>query len=231
MTLEDWRKQQEILSWSVTESGFVGRCRYVAGLDISWLNETDGKDDCKGVAAIAIFDVETSKVVYTSYERFETDIPYISGFLGFREVPHFVKLCHRAMSDGFRYDVLMVDGFGILHPVGCGSASMLGVQLDATTIGVGKTLNCGGCDQSEKPLRQYMEEKGLMSHPLTYKGKRVGMAMKKNKKAIYVSVGHKITLEQAINIVEKCQLFKIPEPIRQADLLSRAQLQSCFARA
>ena len=73
-------------------------------------------------------------------------MPYISDFLGFREVPEYEKLWQKVLSHGFRPDLIMVDGFGVLHPMGCGSASMLGVQLNVPIIGIGKTLLIGGCD-------------------------------------------------------------------------------------
>jgi endonuclease V len=42
-----------------------------------------------------------------------------------------------------------------------------------------------------------------------------------NKSPVYLSIGHKISLETSIKIVQKTCLYKNPEPVRQADLLSR----------
>ncbi len=42
---------------------------------------------------------------------------------------------------------------------------------------------------------------------------------------IFVSVGHRISLASALALVARCSLYRIPEPIRQADLRSRAFLR------
>jgi len=48
------------------------------------------------------------------------------------------------------------------------------------------------------------------------------------EKPVYVSVGHKISLETAAWLTGKCSLYRIPEPIRQADILSRDFLRNKF---
>ena len=48
-------------------------------------------------------------------------------------------------------------------------------------------------------------------------------------KPIYVSAGHKLSLNQAVSIVKELCFYRVPEPIRLADHLSReylAQLKS-----
>ena len=45
--------------------------------------------------------------------------------------------------------------------------------------------------------------------------------MEGNKNVVYVSIGHKISLETSLEITKKTCLFKNPEPVRKADLLSR----------
>lgn len=41
------------------------------------------------------------------------------------------------------------------------------------------------------------------------------------KSAVYISVGHKITLQTACNLFQSVTKYRNCEPIRQADLLSR----------
>jgi len=42
-----------------------------------------------------------------------------------------------------------------------------------------------------------------------------------NSNQVYVSVGHRISLETTMKVVHKCCKYRIPEPTRQADLRSR----------
>ena len=69
----------------------------------------------------------------------------------------------------------------------------------------------------------------LMQHFIDVDGVISGFKMiKEKKKPIYISVGHKINLVIAIRIVK--QLVKpeerIPEPLRLADIYSKAQANS-----
>jgi len=58
-----------------------------------------------------------------------------------------------------------------------------------------------------------------------YSGKIWGAALRstdKSKNPIIISIGHRISLDTAINVVKACvKKVKIPEPIRRADLNSR----------
>ena len=81
-------------------------------------------------------------MVYKDSEIVHLDLPYIPGFLAFREVPHLLKLIDKlkATKPQFLPQVLLVDGNGILHQNGFGLASHLGVLADIPTIGCGKTV-------------------------------------------------------------------------------------------
>ena len=107
------------------------------------------------------------------------------------------------------FDVLLIDAHGLLHPRRCGMACYVGVMIDKPTIGVAKNLLCGHI---------------LKNNYIEYNGKILGYRFKKtNKKEIYVSIGHKISLATATNIVTS--LIKInerlPEPLRLADINSK----------
>ena len=81
-------------------------------------------------------------MVYKDYEIVKLDLPYVPGFLAFREVPHLMKLINTLKEKRPEYipQVILVDGNGILHQNGFGLASHLGVLADIPTIGCGKTV-------------------------------------------------------------------------------------------
>ncbi|XP_075815217.1 endonuclease V-like isoform X3 [Microtus pennsylvanicus] len=59
-------------------------------------------------------------------------------------------------------------------------------------------------------------------------GTVLGMALKSHDhstKPLYVSVGHRISLEVAVRLTHHCCRFRIPEPIRQADIRSREYIR------
>ncbi|MEQ2299933.1 hypothetical protein AMECASPLE_020025, partial [Ameca splendens] len=65
-------------------------------------------------------------------------------------------------------------------------------------------------------------QKGGDSFPLTVaSGKVLGKALRscdKSSKPVYVSVGHKISLDKAVRLTHSCCRYRVPEPIRQAAL-------------
>jgi deoxyribonuclease V len=107
------------------------------------------------------------------------------------------------------FDLVLIDGHGILHPRKCGLASYIGIIIDKPTIGVAKSLLCGS-----------ILENNYVEYNKTILGYRIS---KNNKKNIYVSVGHKISLETAIDIIKKLTKKSefIPEPLRIADINSK----------
>lgn len=125
----------------------------------------------------------------------------------------------------FEPQLCLVDGFGTLHPRGCGSASQLGVQTGIPTVGVAKSLLRQCCTTTETEVKdQLSQTKQVMAELYGNDGATVGCAVKRNVQArqpVYVSVGHKFSLDTACDIVLKSCLHRIPEPIRQADIKAR----------
>lgn len=125
----------------------------------------------------------------------------------------------------FEPQLCLVDGFGTLHPRGCGSASQLGVVTSMPTIGVAKSLLTQCCTVTETEVKDQLSQTGqVMAKLYNAVGATVGCAVKRNVQArqpVYVSTGHKVSLETACDIVLKCCLHRIPEPVRQADMLAR----------
>jgi deoxyribonuclease V len=111
----------------------------------------------------------------------------------------------------------MCDGQGIAHPRRLGIASHLGVVIDRPTIGVAKSILVGKHD----PLG---EEKGSYT-PLIHKKETIGAVFRSRSgvKPLYISIGHRVDLETAIDYVSRCLTkYRLPEPTRLADKLSKA---------
>jgi deoxyribonuclease V len=122
--------------------------------------------------------------------------PYVPGLLMLREAePIFYTLQLLKNS----YDLLLVDGHGLLHPRKCGLACFVGVTLNKPTIGVAKSLLCGA-----------VRPDGFVE----LDGELLGYAISKK---IYISVGHRITLKTAVDLVKEIGI----EPLRLADINSK----------
>lgn len=124
----------------------------------------------------------------------------------------------------YRPDVTLVDGNGILHPQGFGLASHFGVLMDIPTIGVGKTfLHVDGLTKGDvKALVASSAEPSVSLRGAS--GKVWGAALCGTagvRNPVFVSIGHQLSLNTSLAIAQACCGYRIPEPIRQADLRSR----------
>jgi deoxyribonuclease V len=122
--------------------------------------------------------------------------PYIPGLFMLREAGPILHTLEKAS-----YDLLLVDGNGQLHPRRCGLACFIGLTVNKPAIGVAKSRLCG-----------------------TVKGERVefgGETLGKIVNGLYVSVGHRVSLDTAGQIVKKLSRNKMPEPLRLADMASK----------
>jgi deoxyinosine 3'endonuclease (endonuclease V) len=222
ITLKELKEIQGILKakMNLKYSICASDVKYIAGVDIGH-HKTD---ETRANVVISIFDFKTMKEVYRKQEYVKLKFPYITGFLGFREVEHFKTLFKKVKDEvpHFYPDVIMVDGNGLLHYHSFGSACHLGVELNIPTIGVGKTLYC--IDGLE--VKKFKQKKGMgeFMNLVGNSGKIWGRALWNSKKAsncIFVSQGNHINLNEATKIVLNTSLHRIPEPIRQADLMSK----------
>jgi deoxyribonuclease V len=184
---------------------------YVAGVDVAYLKDT-------AVATVAVLKLSSLSQVESQVAHVKTGFPYIPTLLSFREIPPSYPAIRKLQLEP---DVFLVDGQGYAHPYGLGFASHLGLILDTPTIGVAKSLLWGKVEPAGKGWA-----------PLVAKGRIIGAEVitKSGTKPVYVSVGHKVSLERAIKIVKACTGgYRIPEPIRRAHMLAgeeKRRLQS-----
>ncbi|XP_073410826.1 endonuclease V isoform X2 [Dendrobates tinctorius] len=225
--LLEWEREQSILKENVITSDtepwqnspdFHGLKR-VGGLDLSYLKE----DDTSACASLIVLSYPDLEVIYEDYQMVTLDAPYVAGFLAFREVPSLVEAVRRLqeMDANLMPQVLFVDGNGILHHRGFGVACHLGTLTGLPTIGVAKNLlQVDGLENNESHKEQAKELKngGDFFYLKGSIGNVLGAALKstqKSVKPIYISVGHKISLETAVLLVHSCCRYRVPEPTRQ----------------
>ena len=164
-------------------------------------------------AAVAVLSYPDLAVVEQSVVEAPTVFPYVPGLLSFREVPALVK-AFQALRQA--PDLLLVDGHGYAHPRRFGIACHLGLLLDLPTIGVGKSRLCG----------RHPDPGGVRGEAsqLIDRDEIIGRVVRTRDgvRPVFVSVGHRIGLDEATDwVLRLCRGYRLPEPIRVADRLSK----------
>jgi deoxyinosine 3'endonuclease (endonuclease V) len=193
--------------------------KVVAGLDVHWV------DDTTGIAALVVLSWPRLEQLHARFLSFTPDIAYHTGLLGFRECPAYLQLLEEVQrTTDHRPQLLFVDGCGILHPRGAGSASQLGLACSIPTIGISKSLNSRS-RLTDKQVKQQMQDDGVTQlHLFDPEGLLVGCAIRKDtahKQPVFVSVGHGVCLDTAVRLSAAACIHRIPEPVRQADVAAR----------
>jgi len=182
--------------------------RLVAGADAIC-----NRADTRIFGAVAVYSYPQLELVEEAGVEGKCPFPYRTGLLSFREVPILAAALAQLKE---RPDVVLVDGQGIAHPRGLGLATHLGLVADIPTIGVAKSRLLGEGEKPEQAAGSYK--------PLIWKEKQVGLILRTqtDKNPLYLSPGHRITLPECLEITLGCVTkYRIPLPVRQADLLSR----------
>lgn len=181
--------------------------RLIGGVDAAYIEN-------RALAVIVVLTFPDLQVVTHTVATVPHEYPYIPGLLSMREGPA-IEAAWQMLPEHQRPDLLMFDGHGIAHPRGLGIASHMGLLLDRPSLGVAKRILRG----RHAPVP---DEVGAWQ-PLVYRGKTVGAALrtKAGVKPVYVSPGHRISLESAIHFVlATTRGYKLPEPTRLADKLA-----------
>lgn len=185
----------------------LGPVRRVAGVDVGF--EAGGTITR---AAVAVLRYPELAVLETVMARRPTTFPYRPGLLSFRELPAVLEALAQLPEPP---DLLLCDGQGIAHPRRFGIASHLGLLAEIPAIGVAKTRLCG---THEEPPHQ----RGAWT-PLWAKGEMIGAVLRTRPgcKPLYVSPGHRISLESAIAyVIACCTRYRLPETTRHAHRLA-----------
>lgn len=130
---------------------------------------------------------------------------------------------------------MILPGNGLLHPRQFGIASHLGVLSKTPTIGVAKSFlmipdDLDSLSQVKARCKETLLKKSDKIDLIgNQSGTIYGTALRTSNTApnpVFVSQGHRVSLETSVKIVlATCPKYRIPEPIRAADLESRAYIR------
>ena len=186
--------------------------RLIAGVDISCARFDPQRLVHAGIVVLRWPDLEP---LDSAAATLPAPLPYVPGYLGFREVPALLaaweKLTHRP-------DLVLVDGHGIAHPRRFGVATHLGIALDVPTIGVAKSGLVG------TPAAPLGPAPGATA-ALVWEGRRIGAVLRTRRGAgpLWISPGHRISLPSALAWVRRCgRGYRLPEPTRLAHRAANA---------
>lgn len=198
--------QQELRQEVITKDQF-GVVQFVAGVDVGF--EQEG---AVTRAAVAVLSYPELKLHESTIARRPTTFPYIPGFLSFREVPAVLDALEQLQTTP---DLLLCDGQGLAHPRRFGIACHLGVLTNLPAIGVAKSRLVGTHAEVPNQRGEWM--------PLLHKGETIGAVLRTRigTHPLYISSGHRISLETAIAYVMGCTTkYRLPETTRHAHKLA-----------
>ncbi len=173
----------------------------VAGVDQAFIDEEDIV-----ISGAVVLD-KSLKITDKASHSMKAAVPYVPGFLSFREGPPAIKALRKLKV---KPTLIFVDGCGINHPRMAGLACYVGIILDIPTIGISKNVLCG---KFEAPM------KAGEAKPLVYGEKTVGYVLKSMKgcRPIVAAPGHKVSIKSSLELARRyLKGHKLPEPCRLA---------------
>lgn len=192
--LEKARRIQMLIAKKVLEKDdFEVPIKYVGGVDVAFKSKYS-------IGAVVVLDFKKLNVVERKFCVSEVNVPYIPTYLAFREIRVMVGAIRRL---SIKPEIFLVDAHGKCHPRRAGEATHLGVLLNVPTIGVAKSYLTG----REGDDGFIVDDNEVLGYRL--------------KSNVYVSIGHKISLQTAVEIVKKLTVNEIPEPTRQAHIYAK----------
>lgn len=210
VTTSEARRFQDRLRERVSAvSGAGFDPRIAAGADVAFERPRGATRAWAAIVCVRLPGLETVEEASASTE---VEFPYVPGLLSFREMPVLAAAWRRLRT---RPDVLLLDAHGVAHPRRAGLACHAGLVFDVPAIGCAKSILVGTHDRLGRRRGSWV--------PLVDRGEVVGSVLRTRTgvKPVYVSVGHRVDLETAREIVLRVATrYRLPEPTRRADQLA-----------
>ena len=185
--------------------------KFCAGVDVAYWEE---KGVEWGVCSIIVIDYETRIVVEKATSKGKINVPYMPGYLAFRELPLVIEAAKKLKVTP---DLFVFDGNGILHPRRMGIATHASFFLNKPTIGIAKSyFKIDGVDFKMPGKAAGSYEDIIVNNEVYGRVLRAHT----NVKPIFISCGNYIDLQTTTKIT--LQLIndesRLPIPVRLADL-------------
>jgi deoxyribonuclease V len=185
--------------------------RFCAGVDVAYWEEIGVE---WGICSIIVIDFDTKEVVEKTVSTGKVTIPYIPGYLAFRELPLVIEAAQMLSKTP---DLFMFDGNGILHPRRMGIATHASFFLNKPTIGIAKSyFKIDGVN-----FRMPQNVAGSYEE-IIVKNEIYGRVLRTHTdvKPIFISCGNYIDLPSTTEITKKLinDESRLPIPVRLADL-------------
>ncbi|WP_394548367.1 endonuclease V [Priestia aryabhattai] len=206
-TLQQKLKAQIVLT-SRVKMTHIHNC---AGVDVAYWEENGIS---YGACSIVVVDYQTKNVVEKVHSVGEVTVPYLPGFLAFRELPLILEAAKKLQIEP---DVFLFDGNGYLHYEHMGVATHASFFLNKPTVGIGKSyLKIKGHDYVMPEDTEGAYEEIVIDDEVY--GRVVRTV--KGVKPIFLSCGNYIDLDMSYQLMMHfiSKESKLPIPVRLADL-------------
>jgi deoxyribonuclease V len=200
----------------------------IAGIDCAF-----SRDKKRIIACVVLLKLPGFEPIETENAVQKLTFPYIPGLLSFRESPACIAAVEKLKNEP---DAFIIDGQGIAHPRRFGLACHLGLFFDKPTIGCAKSRLIGSFENPppQKGAYSLLKDTSRGNHQSSIINNQlqevIGAVVRTrtNVEPVFVSVGNKCLLKNAIEITLNCTTkYRIPEPTRLAhQLVSTLKLKT-----
>ena len=194
--------QDQLAGRVITETTFdLAALQTVAGVDVSIRAN-------QAYAAVVVLSFPDLEPLEQALATAEVTFPYVPGLLAFREGPGVLAALDRLSTWP---DLFIFDAHGLAHPRRLGLASHMGLLLDRPSIGCAKSRLTGTHSEPGEHVGEWA--------PLLDGKETIGAVVRSRArvKPLFVSIGHRIDLSTAINLVLRCgRSYRLPETTRCA---------------
>ena len=186
-------------------------------------------EDLRGAVAVAVaIELPSMKRVDGAVVPLTTNLPYEPGYVGFRAAPFLAEALSALKVD---VAVALVRGHGYLHPRTFGVACHAGLLAGVPTCGVADSLlRVDGVDEASIVSRaraslRLGEALPIVGASGTVWGAALRATSEPKFRPTYVSAGPGVSLATAIRLAVACRRYRVPEPVRLAELEGRVALR------